>query len=733
MKSLSEIIHKTPWWALVIGGFTVLAGLALFLTPTHLIRLEHSGATPEENKAIKREIDYAFTEGAIDFARGVVREMSERAKDPSRKEELQRALDELDNARDGLREAGREVLQAKRDAVQATVDAATQAREAITEANAEARRTLKEAGVDNARILKSLDDSLQAAKDAEEEAKRALEESTKNRTVEKVDRAVERANAAAKGEKPSPAAPAAPAVPAAPPFPTIPKVTIEKSADGQKKRVTIGGIGTDKPLVDIQVDRGGKGTSIQIDPSPSVKIEPSISVEAPLAPLPPLSPETKADIREKVTGDLYRLGIGGGLLLIFIPIFVLTLVAKFFIDRSRASMRLVELKKKEADFHSMSRQVTEAKLQALQAQVEPHFLYNTLASVQALTEVDPAQANAMTGHLIAYLRNALPKMRESVSTVGQEIELVRAYLNILQMRMGKRLTFDITVPQSLLALPFPPLMVPSLVENAIKHGLEPQREGGSVLISAQSQDGKLRLTVADTGRGFGESIGAGVGLANIRERLAALYGDQAKLTLEENAPHGVIATLEVPLGVSANTTMAAPLPEAPSPASAANPSFARKTLSVAAGAERVWRKTLSFTFIALVIVAAVFCGLVLFGGMTGLIPVQVGDLRINGAEGALLSGVAMVIVFILLVVVAALLIAVLYGLGFIAVGLGIFIPIVIVIALMPVMAPFILLALLLWWIFRKKKAKAEDAVPLKVEPMFAETPPPVPTDTEPRL
>jgi Histidine kinase len=742
MKSFSQLIHKTPWWALVIGGFTVLAGLAMFLTPTHLIRLERSGATPEENKAIKREIDYAFTEGAIDFARGVVREMYEHAKDPSRKEELEHAMDELDNARDGLREAGREVLQAKREAVEATVEAATQAREAISEANAEARRALKDAGVDNQRILKSLDDSLQAAKDAEDESKRALEETTKNRTVDKVGRAVESASAAAKGEKPPlatpavppiSATPAVPPVPAMPSMPTIPKVTIERSNDGQKKRVTIGGIGTDKPLVDIQVDRGsGKGARIEIDPS--IRIEPLASVEPPLAPLPPLSPEAKADIREKVTGDLYRLGVGGGLILIFIPLFILTLVAKFFIDRSRASMRLVELKKKEADFHSMSRQVTEAKLQALQAQVEPHFLYNTLASVQALTEVDPAQANLMTGHLIAYLRNALPKMRESVSTVGQEIELVRAYLNILQMRMGKRLTFDITVPQSLLALPFPPLMVPSLVENAIKHGLEPQREGGSVLISAQSQDGKLRLTVADTGRGFGESIGAGVGLTNIRERLAALYGDQAKLTLEENAPHGVIATLEVPLGVSANTTMTPPIPVAPLPASAATPpTFARKTLSVAAGAERVWRKTLSFTFIALVIVAAVFCGLVLFGGMTGLIPVQIGDLRINGAEGALLSGVAMVVVFILLVIVAALLIAILYGLGFLAVGLAIFIPIVIVIALMPVMAPFILLALLIWWFFRKKKAKAEDAVPLKVEPMFAETPPPVPTETETRL
>ena len=724
MKSISDLLHKTPWWGLVIGGFTVLAALAMFVTPTHLISLEKSGATPEENKAIKREIDYAFTEGAIDFARGVVREMYERTNDPSRKDELEHALTELDNARDGLREAGRDVLRAKREAAEAAVEAAKEARQAITEANKDARRALKDAGVDNERILKSLDDSLQAAKDAEDEAKRSLDESKKERTVEKVDRAVERAKAAAKGEKAPPAS-APPVIPAVPSVPAIPKVTIEKSDDGDKKRVIIGGLGSEKPLLDIQVDRGhgkpGVGARIQFDPPlPSV------------APLPPLSPETKADIRQKVTGDLYRIGIGSGLILIFIPIFILTIVAKIFIDRARASMRLAELKKKEADFHSMSRQVTEAKLQALQAQVEPHFLYNTLASVQALTEVDPAQANAMTGHLIQYLRNALPKMRESVSTVGQEIELVRAYLNILQMRMGKRLTFDITVPQNLLALPFPPLMVPSLVENAIKHGLEPQREGGSVLISAQSQDGKLRLTVADTGRGFGEAIGAGVGLANIRERLAALYGDKAKLTLEENAPHGVIATIEVPLGVSANTTTAAPVPEAPA-AAATNPSFARKTLSVAAGAERVWRKTLSFTFIALVIVAAVFCGLILFGGMTGALPVQIAGAHVGGAEGALISGVAMVLAFIVLVIAAAIVIAVLYGLGFIAVGLAIFIPVVILIALSPVMAPFILLALLIWWIFRRKKKAKEAAVAPKVEPTLAETPAPLPTDSEPRL
>ena len=304
MKSISDLIHKTPWWALVAGGFVVLAALALFVTPTHLIRLEKSGATPEENKAIKREIEYAFTEGAIDFARGVVREMQERATDPARKDELAHAIEELDNARDGLREAGREVLRAKREALDAAVDAAKEARAAIAVARKDAARALKEAGVENDRITKSLDESLQAAKNAEAEAKRALDESKKERRVDKVEAA-----------------------------PSVPKVTVEKSADGQKKRVIIGGLGSDKPFLDIEVDRGShKGARIQIDP-PS----------PPAAPLPPLTPEAKADIRQKVTGDLYRIGIGSGLILIFIPLFILTLIAKIFIDRARASMRLASV------------------------------------------------------------------------------------------------------------------------------------------------------------------------------------------------------------------------------------------------------------------------------------------------------------------------------------------------------------------------------------------------------
>src|SRR6185503_4493551 len=115
MKGLSNLLHRTPWWALVGGGFVLFVGLVLYVTPFHLIRLERSGATPAENRAIKREIDSTFSEGALDMARGIVRELRSHSRDPARREELDRALDEIDQARDTVREAGREVDRARRD------------------------------------------------------------------------------------------------------------------------------------------------------------------------------------------------------------------------------------------------------------------------------------------------------------------------------------------------------------------------------------------------------------------------------------------------------------------------------------------------------------------------------------------------------------------------------------------------------------------------------------------
>ncbi len=193
------------------------------------------------------------------------------------------------------------------------------------------------------------------------------------------------------------------------------------------------------------------------------------------------------------------------------------------------------------------KELTSAKLSLLHAQVEPHFLYNTLASAQYLTRSDPALADEMLGNLITYLRHSLPRTDSQPSTLGEEVERARAYLEILKLRMGPRLQLQIDVPRHLLALPFPSMMVQTLVENAIKHGLEPRTDGGTVWILAKESDGRVAVTVADDGMGFGQSSnGTGIGLRNVRERLRLAYGNDASLSVVANFPSGVASTISVP-------------------------------------------------------------------------------------------------------------------------------------------------------------------------------------------
>lgn len=205
-----------------------------------------------------------------------------------------------------------------------------------------------------------------------------------------------------------------------------------------------------------------------------------------------------------------------------------------------------DLIRAEAEKHRLEKQVMEARLQVMQAQVEPHFLFNTLANVQHLVEADAQAAGRMLDNLIRYLRIALPQMRESSSTLGREMDMAAAYLEIFKIRMGARLDYTMNVPAELRDQEFPPMMLITLVENAIKHGLDPCCDAGTVTLSARVKDGKLVVRVADTGEGFQPKKGGGVGLANIRERLSTLYGKSAKLTLEENQPRGVVSTIEVP-------------------------------------------------------------------------------------------------------------------------------------------------------------------------------------------
>ena len=205
-----------------------------------------------------------------------------------------------------------------------------------------------------------------------------------------------------------------------------------------------------------------------------------------------------------------------------------------------------------AESEQLKRQVVEARMAAMQAQVEPHFLFNTLASIDHLIETDPPRASQMQKNLIALLRASMPTMREAnhgaARDLAREMAVIRPYLEILKVRMEERLSTRIDVPDGLLSAEFPPMMIQGLVENAIKHGLEPKAEGGELLIKAEIVHGKLNIVVADTGLGFGKAAtaGTGVGLANIRERLQLLYGREASVSVAENMPSGTKVTIAVP-------------------------------------------------------------------------------------------------------------------------------------------------------------------------------------------
>jgi signal transduction histidine kinase len=237
-----------------------------------------------------------------------------------------------------------------------------------------------------------------------------------------------------------------------------------------------------------------------------------------------------------VSDLVYWLLIGSGVMLIYVVQ-----------QRSAAAAAFVH--QAQVDQIALSKQMLEAQLQVMRAQIEPHFLFNTLANVKRLARTNIAGGVAMLDNLIRYLRAALPRMREDSTTLGQEADLVHAYLEVLRIRMGDRLRFTIEIPSSLRTEPLPPMMLLTLVENAIKHGLTPSEHGGEITVKAErTTSGGFRLHVADTGVGFGVAPtgGTGVGLANTRARLAALYGDLGCIDLAPNEPSGVVATVTVP-------------------------------------------------------------------------------------------------------------------------------------------------------------------------------------------
>lgn len=227
------------------------------------------------------------------------------------------------------------------------------------------------------------------------------------------------------------------------------------------------------------------------------------------------------------------------------------ILVSFAIKVLAGGKRRAELVAKEAsekaNVATLERRLMEAKMAALQAQVEPHFLFNTLALIGQLIETNPKEAARVHAHLVEYLRSSLPQMRAGTGgTLGKQVELSRAYLAIMQARMKERLTVRWEVPDFLGSSPFPPMMLQTLIENAIKHGLEPKMEGGTIIVRAHVVVATLHVEVCDDGVGIDPHAPEGVGLANIRERLALLYGAAAELVIETPLGGGACASIRLP-------------------------------------------------------------------------------------------------------------------------------------------------------------------------------------------
>ncbi len=218
---------------------------------------------------------------------------------------------------------------------------------------------------------------------------------------------------------------------------------------------------------------------------------------------------------------------------------------------------------RQRELERLSRQNAEADLKLLQAQVEPHFLYNTLANLRYLVQTGSPQALKMTDHLIEYLRQSLPSFRNDITTMEKDAELAKSYLSIMEIRMAGQLEFTVNIDEQVKGFPLPPLMLLTLLENAIKHGVARTPNGGRVDVEAYTEDNLLIVQVRDTGAGLDASPSTtlakpnqgGVGLTNIRERLASIYGTRATLELTANRPRGAVATLSLPLTRNTSTPL----------------------------------------------------------------------------------------------------------------------------------------------------------------------------------
>ncbi|MCX9155411.1 histidine kinase [Niveibacterium sp. 24ML] len=312
---------------------------------------------------------------------------------------------------------------------------------------------------------------------------------------------------------------------------------IERDKDGKvTQHVKIG-------LDGIRVSDGTDNTDLDIKLPEALKGLPGMSPEKAM--------EIEAQIREEIERETER-AQEQQRNFNFAPLAFLVVVSLAIMKLLAGGKRRAELDagsaRVAADIARLEREAADAKLHAMQAQIEPHFLFNTLASVDQLIRTDPQRASQVQKTLIQYLRAAIPQMRDDAqrSTLGRQVKMSQAYLEIMQVRMEERLAFSFNTPEGLSCAEFPSMMLQTMIENCIKHGLEPKPEGGRIDVEADVARGKLRVKVSDTGVGFTADAKDGVGLANIRERLRLLYGTAASLTLSPKPGGGTIAMIELP-------------------------------------------------------------------------------------------------------------------------------------------------------------------------------------------
>lgn len=316
--------------------------------------------------------------------------------------------------------------------------------------------------------------------------------------------------------------------------------------------------------VEVTID-GSEGIRIRRKhavPAPPAPPAPDASQANAVPPVPGTDEEDDEDIPKTVTRTSFTVrgligDIGSALIVI---VFAYLIAAKIVVRKVAQADAKVRSAQTAAEHEAMERQLVQARLQVLQAQVEPHFLFNTLGAIDYLIETDPRRASEMQKALITYLRGALPQMRQESSTLGRELRLIRSFLDLIKMRMEDRLEVEFNVPEGAESAEFPPMMLQSVVENAIKHGIEPKPEGGKVSVAARIQNGQLWVEVKDTGVGIRDTetlesptSGTGLGLQNIRERLAMLYPGKSRVILQSDDLQGTTVKIVVPYQVGPET------------------------------------------------------------------------------------------------------------------------------------------------------------------------------------